>query len=339
MPLLALVLARPVAAADPDAPTPTVDQPITVTAQACGALRVDEVARRLGLELRTVLDEIRDGPPLQVSLRCDDTRLAITVVDPLTRKRIERDIPAPADEPGRERIVALAVSQLFNASWLELLLPATPPEIEPLPPAPPRSATTAARQVAIRSTTPARTFELLFGAGVRGRSLESGEPFAASRLDVLFRVWMGPSVAIVAAAGWDYGQSLRGLGQIRAQAFGVSGGLGWRYNAGQVAGIGGHILAGSAFARVAGRPARGNDNSAVRRGGTGEIMTGIGPRIRSGRFRLDLDLETGAMLRTPIALVQTRTSDGVIVLDEPVTLGGLWLGAVLRLGLDLRRSG
>lgn|GEM_PF-1292792 len=338
--LLVLLVPAIEARAAPQTPEiPDVSiSPIVVFTEGCGALDSTEVGRLLELELRYVTAEIREGPPLQVNLVCDAERLEITVTDPLTRKRIERAIPAPPEQAGRERIVALAISQLYSASWLELLLPPPPAEIEPLEPPPPPSAVRAAKRTAIEETTPKRAYEVLLGAGVRGRSLESGEPFAASRVDALFRAWLAPSVAVVAFAGWDFGQTLRGLGQLRGHAIAAGGGLGWRYNPGQVAGVGGHILVGSGWARVAGRPSSNDARPGSISGPTGELMTGIGPRIRSGRFRLDVDFETGAMLRTPEAQVETRDPGGSIVFDEPVTLGGLWVGAVLRIGADLTRS-
>lgn len=344
--LLAFALASAVATVErdvqaaPDAPEiPDASvSPIVMFAEGCGALDSAEVGRLLELELRYVTAEIREGPPLQVHLVCDAERLEITVTDPLTRKRIERAIPAPPARDGRERIVALAISQLYSASWLELLLPPPPPEIEPLEPPPPPAAVRAAKRTAVEDTTPQRAYELMLGAGVRGRSLESGEPFAASRVDALFRAWLAPSVAVVAFAGWDFGQTLRGLGQLRGHALAAGGGLGWRYNPGQVAGVGGHILVGSGWARITGRPSSNDAQPGRISGPTGELMTGIGPRIRSGRFRLDVDFETGAMLRTPEAQVETRDPGGAIVFDEPVTLGGLWVGAVLRIGADLTRA-
>jgi hypothetical protein len=124
---------------------PAAAEPLTrvvVQAEGCEGLAQAEVARLLDLELAMVTTEIRSGPPLEVGLRCAGERLTITVLDPLTRKRLERDVPAPAPEPGRERVVALAVSQLFAASWLELLSATPPPPPPPDEPAPPSRAPT-----------------------------------------------------------------------------------------------------------------------------------------------------------------------------------------------------
>ncbi|MCA9650015.1 MAG: hypothetical protein KC501_08910, partial [Myxococcales bacterium] len=113
--VVAWLMVSQVARAEPSSPR------VVVEADRCIGLRSDEVGRLLDIELATVTTELRSGPPLEVLLRCEQERMTIEVVDPLTRKRLSRDIPVPLPEPGRERVVALAISQLFAASWLELL--------------------------------------------------------------------------------------------------------------------------------------------------------------------------------------------------------------------------
>lgn len=325
---------------------------VVVRAEGCEGLSSQEVGRVLDLELSMVTTEIRTGPPLEVNLRCAGERLTITVLDPLTRKRLERDVPAPAPEPGRERVVALAVSQLFAASWLELLSAAPPPPPPPDDPAPPSEPTAleAARRVAEASTeasarrepTPRRPLELLVGAGARGRALESDGRMAAARTEVLLRGWAWPSrrpssgaspsnatntgVGWAALMGWDFGQSTRRLGQVRGHALTAGGGLAWSVRPGTV-GLGGHVLVAAGWARVRGLPREPGVPSGANAGFTAEASAGLGPRVRYGRLRFDLDAELGAMLESPTGLV----ADG-----PSMTMGGLWAGVVLRLGGALR---
>lgn len=314
---------------------------VVMKAEGCEGLLPDEVGRVLDLELAMVTTEIRSGPPLEVALRCAGERLTITVLDPLTRKRLERDVPAPAPEPGRERVVALAVSQLFAASWLELLSttpPPPPPPDEPTPPPEP-TAIEAARRVAERSTepepAPPRELELLVGVGFRGRALESDGRMAAARSELLLRGWLrsraraSARVGLVALAGWDFGQSTRRLGQVRGHALTAGGGLAWSTRPGATVGLGGHVLLAGGWARVRGLPREPGVPAGLNAGLTAEASTGLGPRVRYGRLRFDLDAEVGAMLRTPVGLV----ADG-----PPMTMGGLWAGVVLRLGGSLSPS-
>jgi hypothetical protein len=327
----AVVVAGWLAAASPATAEPTTR--VVVQAEGCEGLAQAEVARLLDLELTLVTTEIRSGPPLEVTLRCVGERLTITVTDPLTRKRLTRDVPAPASEPGRERVVALAVSQLFAASWLELLSaspPPPPPPNDTMPPPDP-TAVEAARRVAEQSTAtasraPRRTLELLAGAGARGRALEAAGRLAAARTELVLRGWLRPAVGLVALVGWDLGQSTRRLGQVRGHAITAGGGLAWSVRPG-VVGLGGHVLVAGGWARVRGLPREPGVPAGANAGLTAEAAVGLGPRVRYGRLRLDLDAELGAMLRAPVGLV----ADG-----PPMTMGGLWAGLVLRLGGALR---
>lgn len=92
--------------------------PVSVTMNGC-AFSADEVRRLTELEL------IR-GParPLPVSLSCDERSLVVTVDDPVTGKTLSRAFPrAEVPTRGAERYAAIAISELVEASWSELLLP------------------------------------------------------------------------------------------------------------------------------------------------------------------------------------------------------------------------
>lgn len=339
-------------------PTSARSAPVTrvmVETSRCEGLRPNEVGRLLDIELAMVTTEIRSGPPLTVQLECSPARMTITVVDPLTRKRLSRDIPAPEDAPGRERVVALAISQLFAASWLELLTATEPPpapETDRQPPPDP-PAVAAARRVAERSlerapetdperapgtdpesepegTTLRRALELMVGAGARGRALEGPGRLAGARTELRLRGWPEPRVGWIAQVGWDFGQSTRRRGQVQGNALTAGGGLAWNVRPGPVGnpvGIGGAIHVAGGWAWVRGVPQQPGVPAGTNAGVTGEAALGVGPRVRYRRLHLDLDAELGAMLRSPVGLVD----DGLAM-----TMGGLWAGVLLRLGSALR---
>lgn len=326
-----VVLATAAAASSPQAR-------VQVATDGCGVLSADEVARLLELELSMVTTEIRDGPPLTVDLRCEGQRLTITIIDPLTRKRLARDVPTPAAEPGRERVIALAISQLFAASWLELLtstpVPPPPPDAPPTP-APQPDAIDAARRAAEASTksepepeptAARRELELLVGVGGRGRALEQTGRLAATHTEFTLRGWTGPSLGWVGVVGWDFGQATRPLGRVRGHTLLAGGGLAWGYRPGRV-GLGGHVIVEGGWARVRGLTTDPDIPTAANAGVTGQARLSVGPRVRYGRLRFDLDAELGAALRSPVGLVD----DG-----PPMTMGGLWAGLVLRLGGSVR---
>lgn len=330
-----MLLAGAMLQASPTEPNPRAR--VVVQTEACEGLADAEVGRLLDIELATVTAEIREGPPLEVSLVCEGARLTITVIDPLTRKRLARDIPAPASEPGRERVVALAISQLFAASWLELLTAEVPPPPPPdaPEPAPDAEAVEAARRVAENATSsdaepppepPRPGIELLVGAGARGRALETTARLPAVRTELRLRSWLRPGVGVLAIVGWDFAQDTRRRGRLRGQALTAGTGLAWAYRPGSI-GIGGAVTVAGGWARVRGLPSDPTVPSGARDDLTAEAGVGIGPRVRYGRLRFDLDAEIGAMLRSPV---------GEVTGEVPMSMGGLWAGAVLRLGGALR---
>ncbi len=308
--------------------------PLEVRAPTCVDLDAAEVERLVELELAAVTQEVRDGPPLQVELVCDADTLRIGVLDPLTSKQLERTVPAPAAEPGRSRVVALAVAQLFAASWLELLLAPPPDEPDPIAPPPAQGTSPAAIDAAataardwVRAPPVAREVELLAGAGARGRALESA-PWGALHIDLDARAWLRPRVAVIGRVGFDVGRSLRAAGQVRGSSVIGSVGMAWRSGTGSVT-LGGALLAGAGFASVRGDAPRPGYEASTLRGATGEALVSVGPRIAVGRLRVELDADVGAMLRTPRGLI----SD-----DVAVTMGGVFAGGTLRLGGALPRS-
>jgi hypothetical protein len=316
---------------------PAATRAVTVGTDACPGLDSAEVERLVELELDEVTREIRLGPALRVELRCDAQHLEIAVDDPLTGKRLSREVPAPIDEPGRERVVALAIAQLFSASWLELLL-AEPPvterdgdgvDIGPVA----ASGTSdesihAARRVAETATGRRRDIELLAGAGVRGRSLEAAT-FAALHLDLELRGWLTPSLGLLGRAGFDFGQADRIQGQVRGHAATAGIGLAWRWHPRPSIGLGGSGFLAGGWARVEGRSDDPSVPTAHTQGATAEATAGIGPRVFFRRFRMDVDAELGGMLRAP---------EGLVARQQSVTMGGLYFGATLRLGAKISSS-
>lgn len=320
--LLALVLAH----AEPSAS----EEQIEVVARECGMLDAAEVTRLLRIELLAVTQEIRSGPPLEVELRCASPTMTIAVSDPLTGKRLARDVPLPADEPGRERVVALAIAQLFAASWLELLLPSEPATpIAPVQPQPPpeRAAVEAARTVATKRVRP-RSIAFAFGGVVRGRALEAA-PLLTGGGEIDVRGWFGDA-AIVFRVGLEAGSARRPQGTVRALAVIGSVGAAGRVHLGDRWDLGGLVLVGGGVTRLRGDPSQPGVQAGGIVGGTGQLLVGGGPRLRLGRIALELDAELGGMLRTPQGDV-----DG----ERTVTLGGLFVGGALRLAIETRLRG
>jgi hypothetical protein len=302
---------------------------IDVATVQCGGLAADEIARLFALELDDVVPEMRTGPPLRIELTCATPILSIAIVDPLTDKRMSRDVPLPPDEPGRERVIALAIAQLFAASWLELLLPTPPPEqIVTTEPRPPVAAVEAAREKAATTTRrPERSFSLLAAGVVRGRALERA-PLVAGGGELDFRTWFGGG-ALVVRLGFEGTSVRRELGTVRAWMLALGIGVAGRLRLGERWALGVAAVVSGALGRLRGVATRPDVPTGGITAPTGQLCVGLGPRVRLGTSALlELDAELGATLRAP---------EGLVTGAAPVSLGGLWAGAALRVGFEWTR--
>lgn len=307
------------------APTRVVGDAIEVSTQDCEGLDAAEIARLLALELDEVVPQMRSGPPLRIDLACAPPLLGIAISDPITDKRMAREVPLPPEELGRERVVALAISQLFAASWLELLLPPTPPETRVTSePRPPEVAIEAARDTAAAAVRqPQRTIAILVGGTVRARSLErSPSPWGGAELDV--RPWFARA-APVFRLGFEATSTRHAFGTVRMwmASVGLGGAvripLPGRWSFGVVA------VASAALGRVRGVASRPDVPDGYTTAATAQLGAGFGPRVSAGAALFELDLGLGGTLRQPVGLVEGGT------LSTP---GGLWAGGELRVGVE-----
>ncbi|MBX7084291.1 MAG: hypothetical protein K1X88_34110 [Nannocystaceae bacterium] len=299
--------------------------PIEVAAIDCPGLDAREVGRLLAIDLAAVTQEVRRGPPLGIEIRCRAPTLVIAIADPITRKRLERQVPLPRNEPGRERVVALAISQLFAASWLELLLP-PPPGPPPLPPTPTPSAAAieaAGGYVRRRVDARPRALGLVVGATVRGRALERTPlPSFGGELDV--RGWFGDA-AVLGRIGVEGGVARREAGRVRAWQLALGLGTAGRVRVAPRWALGGTIVVQGALARLRGAADAGGIATGATTAVSGQALLGGGPRLSIGAGWIELDAEVGLGLRAPVGLVEG---------DRAVSLGGVLAGGALRLGYE-----
>lgn len=313
---------------------------LAVEARRCEGLSVAEVERLLALELTTVAETGGIAEALTIDLDCRDDVIEIAVRDPVTRKRLAREIPAPSTgAAGRERMVALAISQLFVASWLELLMPADErpkpePEVDP-------GAVAAARDVAETRVEPRRrhTGTLSLGVGSRFHRLDD-DPLPVVRAGLDGIAWLHPNWGLLVNASYEGGLARRSVGNVRVDALLLGAGAAVRWPADR------HLLAllatvslEAGYLRFAGEP-RGDAVAGPPTDGMGGgVGLEVGPCVRAGLLRASLLGSVGFMLRRPEALVarsSTQVGDTTTYdFEDPVSLGGVWAGATLRLGLEL----
>ena len=320
---------------DARAPEPTIVAPppvvhvrrdhLEVHAEGCPGIDAPEVGRLLALDLASITGEVRRGPPLRIELACGPTQLAIAIADPITRKRLERSVPLPAAEPGRERVIALAISQLFAASWLELLMP--PSTAPTLPQATDPAATVAAAERArARIDLRRRSLAVLVGATARARALERA-PLGSWGGEFDVRAWFG-NAGIVARAGFEGGVARRDAGSVRAWLLTLGLGAAGRVPLSRRLALGGRVVVAAALGRLRGVARTPAVATASTTAATGQATLGGGPQLRLGGALVELDVEVGGTLRPP---------EGLVSGDRPVSLGGVFCGGALRLGYELAR--
>jgi hypothetical protein len=291
---------------------------VSVTTHDCGELDGGELERLLGLELESA--GLRDSSViLSVTFECEGSTLRITARDPLTSKQLVREIPAPATvAEGREREIALAASQLFLASWLELLLKDRPPPIaEGVSP----EVVSAAEDAAAAAVeVGGARFDLGVGAGARLRSL--GQVLPTGRAELRGGGWIGEAgPGIFGRVAFEFGRAARDAGEVDLYAVLAGFDLAWRFDLSPSWGIDLGLSLAGGYAQLAGRDPQAGIVAERVGGFTGEGGAFVGPVLLIGDAAIALLLEAGYTSPNPIG----RVANG-----ERVTPGGAWVGAGLR---------
>ncbi len=285
----------------------------------CGGLDVSETERLLRTELAVVAARAERVRAPVVLVTCAKNRVTIRVRDTRSRRTIEDTMPAPPEgQPGRERVIALAASQLYLSSWLDVVLaeerrPQAAPPRAALRPTPRRSTAPTARPPAFRP-------ELALLAGVRARRIHDARPAAAGRLELGFGS-RRLGVAIH-ASGERTRAAHSAQAAVRYDLLGGGAGVELRQP--------GAVLEWSAGARLSGywvRAAAESRDPAARGGSASgsafEVALGGGPALALTRaWRLGLELHAGALLPEVVARV-----DG----GSDVALHGAFAGLAFKL--------
>lgn len=307
------------------------DAAFVVSLDGCEEIDRALLLSLLELELSDVAPTFRDGGPPFVELQCVGQRLHVRVRDPVTGKSVARTVPRPSGGHG-ERSVALAVSQLFLTSWLELLLPE--PSRPALPDRPAGEYAAVARRVraslAEAPVIPGDAEErappfvvgltVLGGAGVR----DVEAPIVTEALSL--RLHVSPDVAwgLGVDVGLDHGAASRERGDVELWLGHVTLGAGatlvreGRFTL-QLGASGGVV-----WGRLAGHPS----DAGVR----GDAVEGIGARLvatTTASLTLDwlvlsLALDLGVDLGLPV---------GGVSAEQAVTAGGFFGRGLLGVGV------
>lgn len=283
---------------------------IRVDAQDCAGVDAREVERLLAIELET----LAPAGSIEVRLACAGAQLRMTARDPVLNRALVREVELGPPDPGRDRTIALLVSQLFLTSWAEEFLE------HPVPRAP---APWPAERAPAATPRPPR-WEARAAAGTRLRD------WAAPALGVEVAVTglrrAGP-VRLLVTGGFERGAADRVGGSAAWTLAELGGGLGrtWRPDARlQFATA---LTASAAWAQVQGQPASAAYAGGTVRGVVGQAAIAAGPQWVWTGARAGLDLELGATWPGATARISG---------DREVRLGGAWAGARLWVGWGSR---
>ncbi len=306
-------------------------QPIDVTGVGCPTLDRREIERLLSIELGSVSRQWQESvasEPLHVELSCQGTRMAVSIADRLTGKRLSRDVEINPTAPDRDRTAALLVSELLLGSWSELLRSPQAPPPAPLPPIP---------QVAAEPPPPPPSQSRgLRGAvdlvaGARVRALD--HPVVSGDIALRLELIVARHARLFVTGGYERGAASNTVGTVDFGLASAGLGVGWRSSR---LGAGGRLvldvaatgsaayvdLSGSAAASSVGRLVLGSSTS----GAVAEVALQGGPSLVLGPARVGLELTAGWTVSpvTGNVIADAGTSN-----VRDVSLGGIWLGASL----------
>ncbi len=332
---LPALLARGVSAepAVADVPPPSADQPPlepSLEYVECTGLDVAETERLLRVELAVIAARVERARAPSVRIECKRGVLYIEVEDPASGGKKALTLPAPgAKTADRERTVAIAASQLFLSSWLEMITGQKPPEPpprrapKPAPPKPPPP-----RPVPFVDTGPSPTrddtgWELLASGALRwrhlGRAVQTIGPSLVLRRRFMNR-WL-----LQGELGVETAETARASGDIDWLAGRAGAGFGLRVGS-RPWSLDALLSASLMMVRADGVPAgdgvRGADSTATAL----DIGLGLVPQLSFSRFRIGLLAEAG------ILYPELR---GRVARERPASLHGPWVGLGIVIGGEI----
>lgn len=320
---------------------------LALAAPSCEGIDFASLRALLEVEIGDVAAEWREVSTPVVLLGCAANRVRIEITDPVTDKSVARTIAMP--ELDRERVLAIAIAQLFLTSWVELLLdddaatgpgaeaaerraralieaalaqePARapePPAIEPTP-----TGEGPSDEVPEEDTVRLRIDgELSLDGGVRLRT--DGEQLVTALGALRGLLVIDGALLIGVRAGFEWGRAERQRGTI--DLYGGALGLvaGWRSPALGPLSIDVVAIASLAALALEGHPGRAGVIGGTTVALVGEATLELAPSLRAGPVSIALPLAVTGMAFAP---------EGEITGEAPIVAGGLSVSAALRISI------
>jgi hypothetical protein len=294
---------------------------VKVATTGCGELRPERVEELLRLEIATLVPVVEELPPLDVDLLCSGSQVRVTLRDPVTVKVVSRDVwlGASADP---ERALALAASELFLASWAELLIAPRPREET-------RGTDSAAvvAKEAVERALPQLPVgrSLAIDLSVVGRDRHVSAPLPTLGATIRFGQAAADQHQLFAEAGWEMGTVRRPIGRVDVDATAVGAGMRWTGRLGSAAlGMSGAVS--GVYVSLQGVSASPEAFGAHYGGFTVQAAGAVDASVTLRALRLGVAAQVGFLAPGPVGLV-----DG----GQSVRLDGVWAGASCFVGLLL----
>ncbi len=292
------------------------DSPLLFEAERCDALDMVELERLLQLELEGELGDER----VRVRLKCVPSGVQVDA-DKADGRALHRMLALPAsEEPGRERLIAIATAQVVRAlAWLPAPVaaapaaapadPHTPPSRQsPRKPPLPRARHGEQGSIAVNAGARVRDVDprfLTWTAGLRGRMHVAGP-------------W-----SLLLGSAFEGGGTERSAGFVRHRSARGELGVSHRLWESSHAAVDARWLASFGYFRLSGQPRAGYEGFDVD-GLELESSLGVQPMLRASVLEFALYVDAGASLPNADALVED---------DQRVTTRGVWLALGAALGV------
>ncbi|MDQ3032246.1 MAG: hypothetical protein M3Y87_07510 [Myxococcota bacterium] len=328
---------------------------LTIAAPSCTGLDVEEVRRLLAVEIEDVAAEWSAVATPVVLLGCaGEGRVRIEITDPITDKSVARTVVL--SETDRERVLAIAIAQLFLTSWLELLIDDdddraesaaaraaerrarealeraearaeadadTRAEPEPHTEPEPEARTEPEAQLEpVADARPSITGELSLEGGARLRL--DGEQLPTATAALRGALVIDDALIIGLRTAFEWSRATRTRGTIDAYGATIGIGAGWRSPS-----VGAFFVDVIAWIAPMWILLEGRPSSADVAGGTTQAIAAeatieIAPSLRAGPVIIALALAGGGIAFAP---------EGIVSEERPVVVGGALLSASLRISI------
>jgi hypothetical protein len=294
----------------------------------CKGLDVAETERLLRVELAVIAARVERARAPSVRIECKRDVLHIEVKDPASGGMKALTLPAPRlNTPDRERTVALAASQLFLSSWLEMITrepqpKPSAPEAKPAPAPAPAPARDLGVQTAEYRYGPAG-WELWTSGTVNFRHV--GNAVRTLSPSLMLRRRFQERLLLEGKLGWETADSARATGTIDWFAGTAGAALGVRAGS-PPAFVDALVSSSVLLVRAAGDPNVSGVRGTERDAAAFQVALHVAPSLAISRFRVGLIGQIGFV--TPHVTARSPR-------DEPAYFDGAWAGAGLAVGGEL----